>query len=385
MSSKLKVLQVIPRLGYGGAEIGCYDLAHYLKEQKSSSFIATSGGELLKYIDKKKVKLFRLPVHSKNPLLILINIFILTFIVLFYKINILHVRSRAPAWSCYYVSKITRCKLVTTFHGTYNFNNSIKKKYNAIMLQSDCVIAGSNFIFSHIKEKYPEYISRIKKFLVIFRGINTEYYDPDNIKEADRIKFLKKLNIDANKKIILMPGRLTEWKGQEIFIEALNDLKIKYGYKNFIAILLGSDQGRKIYKKKLIRLIERFRLNNDVIFLEHAPSMPVAYSVSSVIVSASIEPEAFGRISVEAQSMKKPIVASDIGGSRETIIDNKTGLLFSSSNHLSLSEKLDFIFRLDDTSLNVMGNNGRKNVQKKFNVEKMCFSTYSEYKKLINA
>ena len=385
MSSKLKVLQVIPRLGYGGAEIGCYDLAHYLKEQKSSSFIATSGGELLKYIDKKKVKLFRLPVHSKNPLLILINIFILTFIVLFYKINILHVRSRAPAWSCYYVSKITRCKLVTTFHGTYNFNNSIKKKYNAIMLQSDCVIAGSNFIFSHIKEKYPEYISRIKKFLVIFRGINTEYYDPDNIKEADRIKFLKKLNIDANKKIILMPGRLTEWKGQEIFIEAINDLKIKYGYKNFIAILLGSDQGRKIYKKKLIRLIERFRLNNDVIFLEHAPSMPVAYSVSSVIVSASIEPEAFGRISVEAQSMKKPIVASDIGGSRETVVDNKTGLLFSSSDHHSLSEKLDFIFRLDDTSLNVMGNNGRKNVQKKFNVEKMCFSTYSEYKKLINA
>ncbi len=385
MSSKLKVLQVIPRLGYGGAEIGCYDLAHYLKEQKSSSFIATSGGELLKYIDKKKVKLFRLPVHSKNPLLILINIFILTFIVLFYKINILHVRSRAPAWSCYYVSKITRCKLVTTFHGTYNFNNSIKKKYNAIMLQSDCVIAGSNFIFSHIKEKYPEYISRIKKFLVIFRGINTEYYDPDNIKEADRIKFLKKLNIDANKKIILMPGRLTEWKGQEIFIEALNDLKIKYGYKNFIAILLGSDQGRKIYKKKLIRLIERFRLNNNVIFLEHAPSMPVAYSVSSVIVSASIEPEAFGRISVEAQSMKKPIVASDIGGSRETIVDNKTGLLFSSSDHHSLSEKLDFIFRLDDTSLNVMGNNGRKNVQKKFNVEKMCFSTYSEYKKLTNA
>ena len=264
-------------------------------------------------------------------------------------------------------------------------NNSIKKYYNAIMLKSDCVIAGSNFIFSHIKEKYPEYVSRIKKFLVIFRGINTEYYDPDNIKESDRIKFLKKLNIEGNKKIILMPGRLTEWKGQEIFIEALNDLKTKYGYNNFIAILLGPDQGRKIYKKKLIRLIERFRLNNEVIFLEHAPSMPVAYSVSNVIVSASIEPEAFGRISVEAQSMKKPIVASNIGGSKETIVDNKTGLLFSSSDHHSLSEKLDFIFRLDDTSLNVMGNNGRKNVQKKFNVEKMCFSTYSEYKKLINA
>ena len=178
-----------------------------------------------------------------------------------------------------------------------------------------------------------------------------------------------------------MDGEVPGWESAE----PINKLLKKYGYKNFIAILLGSDQGRKIYKKKLIRLIERFRLNNEVIFLEHAPSMPVAYSVSSVIVSASIEPEAFGRISVEAQSMKKPIVASDIGGSRETIVDNKTGLLFTSSDHHSLSEKLDFIFRLDDTSLNVMGNNGRKNVQKKFNVEKMCFSTYSEYKKLINA
>ena len=385
MSSKLKVLQVIPRLGYGGAEIGCYDLAHYLKEQKSSSFIATSGGELLKYIDKKKVKLFRLPVHSKNPLLVIINIFILTFIVLFYKINILHVRSRAPAWSCYYVSKMTRCKLVTTFHGTYNFDNSIKKFYNAIMLKSDCVIAGSNFIFSHIKEKYPEYINKMKKFLVIFRGINIEYYDPENIKDSEKNKFYLKLNIDSNKKIILMPGRLTEWKGQEIFIEALNLLKTRYGYKNFVAILLGPDQGRKIYKKKLIRLIERFRLNKEVVFLENVPSMPIAYSVSNVIVSASTEPEAFGRISVEAQSMKKPIVASNIGGSKETIVDNKTGLLFQSNNPNSLSEKIDYIFRLDDTTLNLMGNNGRKNVQEKFNVEKMCFSTYSEYKKLINA
>jgi len=385
MSSKLKVLQVIPRLGYGGAEIGCYDLAHYLKEQKSGSFIATSGGELLKYVDKKKVKLFRLPVHSKNPLLVIINIFILTFIVLFYKINILHVRSRAPAWSCYYVSKMTRCKLVTTFHGTYNFDNSIKKFYNAIMLKSDCVIAGSNFIFSHIKEKYPEYINKMKKFLVIFRGINTEYYDPENIKDSEKNKFYLKLNIDSNKKIILMPGRLTEWKGQEIFIEALNLLKTRYGYKNFVAILLGPDQGRKIYKKKLIRLIERFRLNKEVVFLENVPSMPIAYSVSNVIVSASTEPEAFGRISVEAQSMKKPIVASNIGGSKETIVDNKTGLLFQSNNPNSLSEKIDYIFRLDDTTLNLMGNNGRKNVQEKFNVEKMCFSTYSEYKKLINA
>ena len=385
MSLNFKVLQVIPKLGYGGAETGCYDIAHYLPENNCESFIVTSGGELTKFIDKKKVNLIRLPVHSKNPILIFLNIFILTLIVLFYRINVIHVRSRAPAWSCYFVAKITRCKLVTTFHGTYNFNSSLKKYYNSIMLKSDCVIAGSNFIFKHITENYSEHVPKIKKFLVIFRGINTEYYDPNNINKKERAKFYTKLNIEFGKKVILMPGRLTEWKGQELLIESLNILKTNFGYKNFVAIILGSDQGRDTYKKKLLRLVEQYRLNKDVIFLEHANSMPIAYSIANVVVSASVEPEAFGRVSVEAQSMKKPIIASDIGGSKETIIDNRTGLLFKSEDPKSLCEKIDNIFRSDDTTLNAMGNSGRKNVEQKFNVEKMCFSTYSEYKKLINA
>ena len=137
MSSKLKVLQVIPSLGYGGAETGCYDLAHYLYEQNCSSYIVTSGGELLKYVDKKKVKVIRLPVHSKNPLLILINSLILSLVILLLNISIVHARSRAPAWSCYFAAKLTGRKFVTTFHGTYKFSSSIKKFYNSIMLKSD--------------------------------------------------------------------------------------------------------------------------------------------------------------------------------------------------------------------------------------------------------
>ena len=221
MSSNIKVLQVIPKLGYGGAETGCYDIAHYLPENGCESFIVTSGGELTKFVDKKKVKLIKLPVHSKNPLLILINTILLIGIILFFKISIVHARSRAPAWSCLFATKLTNRKFVTTFHGTYNFSGKFKKFYNSVMVRSDLVIAGSNFIFTHIKENYSEFLKSKKKFLVIFRGINTEYYDPDNVKESDRIKFLKKLNIEGNKKIILMPGRLTEWKGQEIFIELL--------------------------------------------------------------------------------------------------------------------------------------------------------------------
>ena len=384
MASKFKVLQVIPKLGYGGAETGCYDLAHYLNEVGCKSYIITSGGELIKYIDKKKVTLIKLPVHSKNPLLILVNSIIISFIILFLNISIVHARSRAPAWSCYFATRITRRKFVTTFHGTYNFKNKIKKFYNSIMVKSDLLIAGSNFIFSHIHENYSKYLNPKKKFLVIFRGINTEYFDSNNIKQDDIIKLRNLWKLDKNKKIILLPGRLTSWKGQEMFIESLNIFRSTNPEINFMAIILGTDQGRTVFRKKLENLVQQYDLTKNIKFVDHCKKMPLAYYLSDVVVSSSIEPEAFGRVSIEAQSMKKPIIASNIGGSNETIIDNKTGLLFESGNPQALSNKLKEIIKLDTLTLDLMGNEGRKNVLNRFNIEKMCFNTYSEYKKLIN-
>ncbi len=389
MSSKLKVLQVIPKLGYGGAETGCYDLAHYLHEQSVKSYIVTSGGPLLKYIDKKKVKLIRLPVQSKNPILIFINSIILIFIILFSGISIVHARSRAPAWACLIACKLTRRKFVTTFHGTYNFSSSIKKFYNSVMVKSDLIIAGSNFIFSHINENYSNYIKNNQKLLTIFRGINLDYFDSTKIKSDDESKLINEWKIDKTlsfyeKKIILFPGRLTSWKGHEMFIESLNIFKQKNPDKLFLAIILGSDQGRKIYKKKIQRLVEQYRLIQDIVFIDNFKNMPLAYKISDIVTSCSIEPESFGRVAIEAQAMKKVIVASDIGGSKETIIDNKTGFLFKAGDAIALSDKLTHIFELDETTLKSMGNEGRKNVINKFNVDKMCFSTYSEYKKLIS-
>ena len=384
MASKLKVLQVIPRLGYGGAETGCYDLAHYLHEQDCKSYIVTSGGELIKYIDKKKVKLIKLPVQSKNPLIMFINSIALTLLILFLNISIVHARSRAPAWSCYIATKITRRKFVTTFHGTYNFKNSIKKFYNSIMVKSDVLIAGSNFIFSHISENYQKFLNSKKKFLVIFRGINTEYFDSDTIKKKDIDKLKATWKIEDNKKIILLPGRLTAWKGQEMFIEAINLFKQSNPELDFVAVILGDDQGRTVFRKKLERLVEQFNLTQNIKFVDNCNVMPVAYYISDVIVSSSIEPEAFGRVSVEAQAMKKPIIASNIGGSKETVIDNKTGLLFESGKPKSLCDKLNEIIKLDTLTLDLMGREGRKNVINRFNIEKMCLNTYSEYKKLVN-
>jgi len=384
MSSKLKVLQVIPKLGYGGAETGCYDLAHYLPENNCSSYIVTSGGELLKFIDQKKVKLIKLPVHSKNPFLMIFNLIALIFIILFHNISIVHARSRAPAWSCLIATKITRRKFVTTFHGTYNFKNPIKKFYNSVMVRSNLIIAGSNFIFSHIKDNYSKYLDLKKKFLVIFRGINVDYFDPSTTLEAEEDSLRLSWGVPIDKKLILMPGRLTTWKGQEVFIEALNLVNKELGHQSFYAVILGSDQGRDIYTKKIKRLAEQYRLTTQLKFIVHCKNMPLAYKLSNLVVSASIEPEAFGRVAIEAQSMEKPIIASNIGGSNETIENNVSGFLFESNNPNSLSKKIIEVLNLDESRLKLIGIEGRKNIIKKFNVEKMCFSTYSEYKKLLN-
>ena len=384
MSSKIKVLQVIPKLGYGGAETGCYDIAHYLAEIDCGSYIATSGGQLLKFVKRKKVKIFRLPVHSKNPLLIILNMFFLSIIILLNNINIVHARSRAPAWAVYFACLITGRKFVTTFHGTYNFESKIKKFYNSIMLRSKLTIAGSNFIFNHISENYGEYLNKYKKLRVIFRGINVEYYNQKNISILKQEKLKKEWEISPGKFTILLPGRLTNWKGQEKFIEALNILIEDYKNSNFQAIILGSDQGRKVYKKRLINLVQRYRLGKKIKFIDHCKEMPLAYSLADAVVSASVEPEAFGRVAVEAQAMGKLIIASNIGGSNETILKGKSGFLYKYDDPRELAKILNNVSELDQVSLNSYGIEGRKNVTKKFDVEAMCDSTLREYKKLLN-
>ena len=202
--------------------------------------------------------------------------------------------------------------------------------------------------------------------------------------EVDENDLLSSWRVSRDKKLILMPGRLTAWKGQDVFIEALNLVNKELGHQSFYAVILGGDQGRDVYSKKIKRLAEQYRLTSQLKFVEHCKNMPLAYKLSDLVVSASIEPEAFGRVAIEAQSMEKPIIASDIGGSNETITNNVSGFLFESGNAEALSKKIIEVLNLDESRLKLIGIEGRKNVIKKFNVEKMCFSTYSEYKKLLN-
>ena len=384
MKKKIKVLQVIPKLDYGGAETGCYDLAHFLPEQGCKSFIVTSGGALLKFIKKEKVKVFRLPVHTKNPILILLNTIVIAAIILLYNINIIHARSRAPAWSCLIATKLTGRKFVTTYHGTYNFNNRFKKFYNSVMVRSHLVIAGSNFIFSHISDNYGNFfLDGKRKLLVIFRGINTNYFNPKKISPLKLEKFSKQHKIDRNNFIILLPGRLTQWKGHKVFIEAIKILVEKNDTLSFKGIILGSEQGGNVYKKQLLDLVQQHRLNKIIRFIDHCEEMPIAYGIASLVCSCSVEPETFGRISVEAQAMEIPVIASNIGGSTETIIRDKTGFLFRNRDSNDLADTIYTVMQKDYNSLKSIGIEGRKNTLKKFDVDKMCHTTFTEYKKLV--
>jgi len=384
MSSTIKVLQVIPKLGFGGAETGCYDLAHFLAEQDCKSFLITSGGQLLKYVRRDKIKVIRLPVQSKNPVIIFFNFIVIFFILLIYNIDIVHARSRAPAWSCLWACFFSGRKFVTTFHGTYNFSSKFKHFYNSVMVRSKLIIGGSNFIFNHIKDKYQKYLNpKKKKLMVIFRGINLEYFNTNNTSEKKTNILISNWKIDKKNFIILLPGRLTRWKGQEIFIESLSLLIEEHNYENFHAIILGSDQGRGVYSKKLELLVERHRLRKKITFIESCKQMPLAYKLSDLVISCSIEPEAFGRVAVEAQAMNKPIIASDIGGSRETVLNGRSGLLYKYNDKKELAKSIIKIMEMNKKYLSQMGEQGRKNVEKKFNVDQMCQSTFTEYKKLL--
>ena len=251
------------------------------------------------------------------------------------------------------------------------------------MLRAKLTIAGSNFIFSHINENYSEYLSKEKKLRVIFRGINIDYYNSKNVSVLKQEKLKQEWGLSSNSFIILLPGRLTSWKGQEKFIESLNILIEDYNFSNFQAVILGSDQGRKVYSKKLINLVERYNLNKKVKFISHCKEMPLAYSLADAVVSSSIEPEAFGRVSVEAQSMGKPIIASNIGGSNETVINKKTGFLYKHDDPRELAKSLNTVIQLSPDELKLIGDEGRKNITKKFDVEIMCQSNLKEYRKLI--
>ena len=335
MQEKPNILQVIPTLNISGAEQGCFDVANYLTKNGFTSNVVTSSGYRIDQLKKNGSIVNKIPVHSKNPVTIIFNIFRILKIVEKNNINIIHARSRAPAWSCYFVAKIARIKFITTFHGTYNFNNKIKKFYNSIMLRSDYVIAISEFIYNEIKTKYA--YSK-KNISVISRGIDIKYLDPSKIDYKKVNNFLKDLNLENNSIKLVLPGRVSGWKGHKIAIEAMTYLREKSS-KDFLLLLVGPTDNLKL-KNNLLRKINELKLENTVKFIGPSKEMDLVYSTADIVLSCSTDPEAFGRIPVEAQAMGKVIIASNHGGHRETIINGLSGFLYPPLNPIELANSI---------------------------------------------
>lgn len=371
------VLQVLPHLNSGGLVSGAIEVSEALQKSGMRSFVASEGGRREREITRRGGKVFNFSLGSKNPLIIFLNIYKLSRIIKKYKINIIHARSRAPAWSAYFAAKKMGIPFVTTFHGTYSIQNNLKKKYNSIMVKADKVIAISSFINKHILSNYK--VDQ-EKIVTVHRGINIEEFDYLKVSNERLIAFSKKFNIPEDSFVILLPGRITRWKGHILLIEAISKLQ----RSDIICLFVGDLQGRNKYFAELNKTIDKFKLKNNFRIISNQSDMSVIYKLSNVVVSASLEPEAFGRVVAEAQAMGRPTVAVNHGGGPEIIIDGETGWLFKPGDANDLAEKINKALNLNIDDREKMSVKAIERAKLYFNNEMMCAKILNIYAGLIN-
>jgi glycosyltransferase involved in cell wall biosynthesis len=371
----MHVVQVIPALDAGGAERTAVDVAAAVVAAGGRSWIATQGGRLAAEAQSKGATLVIGDFATKNPLRILANATRLARLVQAEGIDILHARSRAPAWSAWLAARRTQCHYVATYHGIYNARNPLKRWYNAIMTRGEAIIANSAYTASHVAREHQMPLERID---VIPRGIDINAFTPANV-SPQRIEAIRQQwNLEGNAPVILLPGRLTRWKGQLDFIAALARLP----GRNFTAVLAGDAQERDGYVAELRAAIAAAGLEATTRIPGHCTDMPAAFMAADVIVAPSIEPEAFGRVAVEAQAMGKPLVASRLGAQTETVRDGETGFLFEPGNVDELSRAMARAMALTVGQRAAMGETQRAHVLRQYTVDAMCAATLAVYRRL---
>jgi glycosyltransferase involved in cell wall biosynthesis len=383
-SKKPVILQIIPSLENGGVERGVIDIVKSLKKADFEPIVASNGGILVYQLREAKINHIKLPLHSKNPLTIFLNINRIVKIIAEFRVDIIHVRSRAPMWSAYFACKKTNTKLVSTVHGTYSFN-FLKWKifppklfYNAIMLKANRVIAVSNFIKDYLIKNYQEAKNKEKEIVVIHRGADLNYFDIQKVSKSRKIDLSQKWCVPEDKKIILMPARFTAWKGHEFLIETLTKVK-----NDFFCVMVGSDHGHKKFRKKLEQKIVKANLAEKIRISGICKDMPAAYALSHFVVCPSIKPEAFGRIAIEAQSCSKVIISTNIGGSLETVIEGKTGFLIKAGDVENFANLIDFALEMSQEEADKIGVKARQNIEENFSNQKMCEENIKLYQEIL--
>lgn len=330
------ILQVLPELRAGGVERGTIEMAAAIQQAGWQAIVVSAGGPMVHQLTQTGAKHITMELQTKNPIKMRLNSWALARIIKEHQVDIVHARSRAPAWSAYWATQKTGTRFITTFHGTYGIDNKWKHRYNSIMVRGERVIAISQFIAQHIVENYEIDPARLQ---VIHRGVDVRKFSEDRVtgmRVAELAKSWRMAEEDMDVPVILMPGRITRWKGQDVLLHALARLR----ERPFFCVLLGDDAGHPTYRKELEETIVKLGLAGKARIAPNTSSMAEAYMLASVVVAPSIEPEAFGRIPVEAQAMGKPIIATNHGGFRETIIDGETGWLVKPGDVNGLTEAL---------------------------------------------
>lgn len=369
------VLQVLPALDTGGVEQGTVDVAVATADAGWRALVASAGGPKAYAIERAGGTHITLPLETKNPLRIWRNAARLAELIRREGVDIVHARSRAPAWSAYLAARRTGVRFLTTFHGTYNFKGVLKRRYNAVMAKGERVIAISRFIAEHLKRHYAVPEGRIR---VVQRGIDLRHFDPDGVAPERMIRLDHDWQLPDGVPVVMLPGRLTRWKGQLVLIDAL----ARIVDREFICLLVGSDQGRTGYRDELTERVQARGLASRVFIRDDCTDMPACYMLADVVVSASTDPEAFGRIAAEAQAMGRPLVASAHGGVPEQVIDGETAFLVAPGDDVALAQGIARALDLDTHGRAAMAAAARAQARQ-FSKERMCADTLAVYAELL--
>lgn len=383
MAFEKNVLQVIPALDSGGAERTTVEMAKAIIAAGGKAMVATAGGRMCAEVERVGGRVLLLPVDSKNPLTILANGGRLADLVRREQVDLLHARSRAPAWSALFAARRTGAAFVTTYHGAYRAASPVKRYVNSVMAKGDLVIANSEFTATAIRAAYPVG-DRLK---VIPRGADLFEFNPLAI-SGDRIRALRThwgLEESGSALVLLLPGRLTDWKGHDVAIGAIAAVRAAVAgvSPSFQLIFAGDEQGRGDYAGSLMRRVNELGLQQMIRWVGHCDDMPAAYALADVALAPSTRPEAFGRIAVEAGAMAKVVVASNHGGARETIVDGETGLLVEPGSADALAGAFLKASALGQEGRRAMGEKARARIAAHYSTQAMTAATLVAYQDLL--
>ena len=374
-------LQVVPEMATGGVERTTLEVASAIVEAGGRALVFSAGGRLVPELEALGAKHLHGEANSKNPWTVFVsNVGKLAQIIEQEKVDLVHARSRAPAWSALLAARRTKTPFVTTYHGIYNAKSGLKRWYNSVMARGDRVIANSGYTRDHVLAEHKVNPDKIE---VIYRGVDVAAFDPKAVplKRREELAAQWGIALESPRPRAILPARLTAWKGQKVMLEALGHLK-RDG-REIDCLMVGDPQGRDTYRAELGQDIRRLGLEGHVHLVGHCHDMPAAFSLADFAVTPSTEPEAFGRTAAEAQAMGLPVIASDLGGARETVEDRVTGFLSPAGDGKALADCMGRLLALSPAERAAMGLAGAARVRERFTTRALQSATVSLYQRLI--